>query len=283
MTCLAAYDSWPVAVETSHANGLTATVADLNSHRWSPTLTPTVVWASPPCQPFSTGGKNAGQADPRDGFPAYSRALATLRPPVTIMENVRGLSFKAHRPYLDRIVAALEVLGYAVEWRVLNAADYGVPQARQRLMLIGRMDGGAIVWPEPTVTRRTTMGEALGLGPKGSTYRDDRTYVTVNNWPHIVGTLSLQRRQNGAPPVNVLTKPAPTLTVTALATSQWQLVDTRGPVPKVTKLTTEQAAKLQAFPPGFRFAGTLREVHTQIGNAVPPPLAHAVTAANVPA
>lgn len=90
-----------------------------------------------PCQPYSAGGKHRGEYDPRDGFPAFLSLARGLLPRAVLVENVKGLTTKRHRYYLDRICDDLRELGYLVAWHVLNAADYGVPQRRERLLIVG--------------------------------------------------------------------------------------------------------------------------------------------------
>jgi DNA (cytosine-5)-methyltransferase 1 len=97
------------------------------------------------------------------------------------MENVKGLTFEKHGPYLSRILTAVRQLGYRYEWRVLNSADYGVPQTRERFFLIARLDGGPIVWPTVTHTKEpglfterwVSMADVLGWG------MDARPFGTV--------------------------------------------------------------------------------------------------------
>jgi DNA (cytosine-5)-methyltransferase 1 len=89
---------------------------------------------------------------------------------VSIIENVKGLTFEKHAAYLDRTLGAARRLGYDLEWRVLNSADYGVPQTRERFICIARRDGGPIRWPTVTHTREpglfterwVSMADALG-------------------------------------------------------------------------------------------------------------------------
>jgi site-specific DNA-cytosine methylase len=105
-----------------------------------------------PCQPFSAAGKHQGEWDQRDGFPAFLALAAALQPRALVIENVKGLTTKPHRGYLDRVVAEIEGLGYVVRWRVLNAADFGVPQRRERIFIVGLEPGSAnrFAWPAPT-------------------------------------------------------------------------------------------------------------------------------------
>lgn len=116
-----------------------------------------------PCQPFSTAGKGDGEFDPRDGFPMFLRLMERLRPRVALVENVKGLTTKTHAAYLEFVSDKMEALGYIVPWgkrtkgfgpgQVLDAADFGVPQRRHRLILVAFrdwQDAARWAWPEPT-------------------------------------------------------------------------------------------------------------------------------------
>src|SRR3990167_5218576 len=106
-----------------------------------------------PCTPFSQAGAGRGEYDPRDGFPHFIAWLRYVQPRAFLIENVKGLTTKKHRPYLDRVLADLRACGYTVDWRVHNAADYGVPQRRERILIVGFREAAAATaykWPEPT-------------------------------------------------------------------------------------------------------------------------------------
>ena len=107
----------------------------------------------PPCQPFSGAGLKLGEHDPRDGYPIVLRLLERHTPRAVLLENVKGLLAPRARPYFDRVLAALEERGYHVRWRCLQAADYGVPQRRERVFIVAFRDEADVerwVWPEPT-------------------------------------------------------------------------------------------------------------------------------------
>jgi DNA (cytosine-5)-methyltransferase 1 len=139
-----------------------------------------VVSAGAPCQPFSAGGRLRGEDDSRNMFPEVVRAVRELRPRAFIFENVRGLLFERVRPYFDYILAQLKIPSrirgtdetwrahlralqavpgelheYRVEWRLLNAADFGLAQNRPRLVVVGvRSDETKTFdWPQPTHSR----------------------------------------------------------------------------------------------------------------------------------
>lgn len=95
-----------------------------------------VVIGGPPCQPFSVGGHQKGILDSRDGFPAFISAVKQAKPDIWMFENVRGLMYR-NKAYLETIISALEELHYVVEYRLLNAVNYGVPQNRERMIVVG--------------------------------------------------------------------------------------------------------------------------------------------------
>ena len=95
-----------------------------------------IVIGGPPCQPFSRIGSQRGMEDARDGFPIFIDAIRRIRPKVFLFENVQNILGR-HKWYLDLIVQELSSLGYIVEYKVLNAVNYGVPQNRERLITVG--------------------------------------------------------------------------------------------------------------------------------------------------
>ncbi len=109
-----------------------------------------LVAGGPPCQPFSVGGKRLAADDARNGIPQFLRALADLRPHAFLMENVPGLAVSTKRPYFLAVLGRLERLGYLTTWRVLEAADYGVPQTRRRLFVVGTRGPRRFSFPGPT-------------------------------------------------------------------------------------------------------------------------------------
>ena len=104
----------------------------------------------PPCQPFSNAGDRLGEWDPRDGFPLFLRLIERYRPRAIFMENVKGLLARRHTDYVAQILASLTNLGYRTEVRVLQAADFGVPQRRERAIFVGFREDLPFVWPKPT-------------------------------------------------------------------------------------------------------------------------------------
>lgn len=134
-----------------------------------------IVVGGPPCQAYSTVGKRLID-DPRGKlFQEYFRLLSELRPRLFVFENVKGLLSIQGGKLIKQIVALFESLGYHVQYKLLNAADYGAPQIRERVILIGSQDKRPFAYPQPTHCDRTatkteksvllpyvTIGEAIG-------------------------------------------------------------------------------------------------------------------------
>ena len=108
-----------------------------------------IVYGGPPCQPFSTGGLQRGHGDARNMFPEFCRVLEEARPDAFLCENVPGLATSHRQQYLAGILNQFEALGYNVSWQVVLAADYGVPQKRRRLIIVGLREG-EFWFPKPT-------------------------------------------------------------------------------------------------------------------------------------
>ena len=99
-----------------------------------------VVYGGPPCQPFSYGGVRKAHQDDRDMIPAFLAVVDAVQPAALLIENVPGLLTKATKPYFTAVVVMLEKLGYRTTWKELHSADYGVPQKRRRLFIVGMRD-----------------------------------------------------------------------------------------------------------------------------------------------
>ena len=149
-----------------------------------------IVIGGPPCQAYSTVGKRLID-DPRGKlFQEYYRLLRELRPKVFVFENVKGLLSMCGGDLINTIISLFETLGYDVNIKLLNAADYGTPQIRERVILVGTLLGGKFKYPIPThynpengvikgLKPYVTLGEALsdltilGNGEKGFEYSSE--------------------------------------------------------------------------------------------------------------
>src|SRR5690606_11277219 len=109
-----------------------------------------IIIGGPPCQGFSHAGKK-DPSDPRNSlFKNYAQWVKTLKPKVFVMENVRGLltgTNEKGEKVIDIIIKTFQKIGYTVNIWELNAANYGVPQIRERIFIVGSIDGSLITPP----------------------------------------------------------------------------------------------------------------------------------------
>lgn len=256
------------AVATGKANGFRAIQADVRTVDFNRFGSIDVIVGGPPCQPFSQGGRNGGENDERDMIPEFQRAVATLLPQVFVLENVRGLASPRHKAYLERRVTEFEAMGYAVDWRVLDIADYGVPQSRKRLFIVGvRVDtvearGFAVRWP--VKRQRITMAKALGWDAEECRRRNllapepAQTSATehAHLWP-------LER-----PSTTVVGSFRPEVQAAPGYRSTGDGPRQNAPGSVVT--TLEERLVLQGLPADWKVEGSKTKRDLQIGNSCPP-------------
>ncbi len=229
-----------------------------------------VIIGGPPCQPFSVGGHQNGSKDDRDGFPAYLWAVERYKPRLALFENVRGMFFQ-NRSYLESIVESLELLGYKVEWKLLNALNYGVPQNRERLFVVAHQS--TFDFPESThkdcpVTAGEALGELAWMIPEGSKFLTPSmdTYVA-----------KYEKASKCIRPRDLhLNQPSRTVTCRNLNGATGDMLRVRLEDGRRRRLTVREGARLQSFPDWFTFCGTEGSQFNQVGNAVPPLLAKAI-------
>lgn len=301
-----------------------------------------------PCQPFSIGGKHRGMDDDRDMFPDFVRAVRTLAPRAFIVENVKGLLRQSFKNYFGYILLQLthptivrkssegwtehlrrlesihthgrpSSLRYNVVFRMLNAADYGVPQTRERVFIVGFREDIATEWhfPEPTHSHDALMRDQWVTGdywkrhdarrPKVSDPRLTniasmaggscaKPWKTIRDVTHDLprpnksgktsGGIHDHRLNPGARTYaghtgSPLDLPAKTLKagVHGVPGGENMVVMPNG---AVRYFTVREAARIQTFPDRWRFEGAWSEAMRQLGNAVPMELA-AVIARSVAA
>lgn len=291
---VAGFEYWRPAWETHNDNGILCSLHDLSDPDGDELIPPCdLLWASPPCQPFSAAGDGLGEHDDRDGFPWTLRIIGKLLPSVVVIENVKGLTFDKHAEYFGAVLLALGDLGYEWQWRVLNSADYGVPQTRERCFIVARRDGGRIVWPAPTHTPGdslflepwVTMAQALGWG--------------MTDMPY--GTIATARTTGGPDPTGLGGSGARAALYAERDAGCWSYGrpattiagDTRVFQPgghhepgqqseNAIRLTIAELATLQGFPADWQWTGTKTDQARQVGNAVPPIMAEVLATANRP-
>lgn len=248
-----------------------------------------VLIGGPPCQPFSSAGARRGQYDDRDMIPVFLTGLRWSKPSAFLMEEVDELTSAANRTYLRTVLDDMADLGFVVDHRVLDAADYRVPQNRRRLFIVG-FDSKAAAqrfrWPAAYV-KRVTVREAIrdlvpffGPGPT-------RHSVPVDLAMPLPGARLVDRGAGGerkkSRPKSVLyklTRPnsqANTITVSAETAGseyairiavEWDDGDF------VRRVAIPELARLQGFPDNYPWHGNPTQIRAQIGNSVCPPVAY---------
>lgn len=268
-----------------------------------------IVIGGPPCQGFSVAGK-MNPEDPRSLHVFHFLDIVkSLNPVAFVMENVKALACnKRWESTIKQILRRAEELGYTTTLNVLNAADFGVPQTRERMVLVGvRQKTQCPVIAPPIDGHRVTVREALrSLPPYGSKGNDQFCSVKVRaaKKPVLRKSPWAGMMFNGqGRPIN-LEAPAPTLPASMggnrtpiidqgslddEALTPWSvtyhehLVSGGTPVEEIPdrmrRLTIEEAAALQSFPHDMPWSGCQSARFRQIGNAVPPRLAFAVASA----
>lgn len=253
-----------------------------------------LVVGGPPCQPFSVAGRQLSSLDPRDCVPEFIRAVAQSEPEAFLMENVSGLAASRHRHYLSSVMERLSSLGYEVHTSVLDAADYGAPQFRKRLFIIGAK-GTSLLFPAAThgegrVTPHATTRDALRNTPDDIPNTARVTYakkpvLRPQPWDGMLVN-------GGGRPINP-EEPSQTIPASAggnrthILDPDGTLVEyhahlmkggepREGDVPGVRRLTVRESARLQSFPDEHVFIGPQSSRYRQVGNAVPPLLAEAI-------
>ena len=304
-----AFDSDARAVE-SYRNGVGSTVQRVRAEELTGEAVMARVGASeldvlaggPPCQGFSKQKRGAHRGDDRNRLVLeFARLVDELSPRFFLLENVAMFGQKRGRQFVSRIKQVLD--RYRLFPHFYNSADYGLAQTRQRFVIVGQRGDLMAPYhvPPPTFKIWRTVGEVLkGLPEPPPDYsvhpsfpNHQRARVTEINvrrfshvppgggWQHIPEELRLNCHKNvdtsrgGWPDVYGRLDPAgqaPTITGGFDSFSRGRYGHPFADRP----LTPREAARLQGFPDDFEFVGTRHDVRTQIGNAVPPPLAEAI-------
>ncbi len=239
-----------------------------------------VVHGGPPCQPFSTAGKQAGADDPRNMWPDFVRCVQQSRPRAFVAENVPGLLDRKFEDFVAQYINAPLEDNYRIFKFKVSAHDFGVPQARTRVIFVGfRADRDAMRWRVPEATHgderslfgvllpRNTARKSLGLTATdfdavAPTLRSGftgprKTTGVVNSVGSMKVWGSLAIWPNGVQPTRARAAAYP-------------------PENGHYRLSVSDCALMQGFPEDWRFTGAVYQALGQIGNSVCPPIGYVV-------
>ena len=278
---------------------------------------PTLVVGGPPCTPFSKSGfwlkEKRESSDPNASLlDEYVRVVRDTRPEAFILENVQGLTYATHRKQFQRLLDQLTELGYNPQWKVLLAAEYGVPQLRRRVFVVGRRDGRHFVFPEPThsgwsehsrvidamkipfVSAHDVLadllpgtpepgevvdgefGELAAEVPAGQNYlwhTDRYGGRDVFKWRSRYWTFLL-RLDPDRPSSTLQAQPGPWV-----GPFHWENVLNSAGAKRARRLRVPEMLRLMSFPDDFKLACDRTETQRQLGNAVPLELGRVVVRA----
>lgn len=228
-----------------------------------------------PCPPFSVAGKQLGEEDERNLFPAAIRLVDEMRPKAIMIENVRGFLGAVFEDYRGFIKGQLKSLGYEAHWRLLNASDYGVPQLRPRVVIVAIEDQykDAFEWPTPSPLDAPTVGETLKDLMAANGWRGANAWAKGAD--EIAPTLVGGSKKHGGPDLG------PTRAKKAWAALGVNGLSLADEAPErdfvgMPRLTVPMTARIQGFDDAWTFHGRKTAAYRQVGNAFPPPVARAV-------
>lgn len=228
-----------------------------------------------PCPPFSIAGKKLGNEDERDLFPEAIRLVREIHPRAVMLENVKGFLDPAFLDYRTFILNQIAALGYKVQIKLLNASDYGVPQLRPRVVIVGISDDEKreFYYPGAHPEEARTVGETLLDLMKENGWKKADCWAENANTiaPTIVGG----SKKHGGPDLG----PVRAKKAWAALGVDGSGVANEAPGPDfegMPKLTPRMIARIQGFPDTWEFGKKKTIACRMIGNAFPPPVAAAV-------
>jgi DNA (cytosine-5)-methyltransferase 1 len=269
-----------------------------------------ILFGGPPCQPFSkssywVSGDTKRLDDPRaDTLTAYLRVLRDLRPRTFLLENVYGLAYKGKDEGLKHILDGIDQVNreagtnYSVDWKMLNAAHFGVPQLRERVFLVGSRDGTRFQFPDAThsagehqddmfVGKQPYMTAWDAIGDL-TAFPNEASLTVGGRWGDLLPTIPEGKnylwhtsRSGGLPLFGWRTRYWSFLLKLAKDQPSWTIQAQPGSAIgpfhwSSRKLTSREMCRIQTFPDDLTFSCGRTEVQRMLGNAVPSLLAEVI-------
>lgn len=210
-----------------------------------------------PCQDISVNGKGIGISGSRSGlYRAMVEAVRRLKPRIFVAENVKGLLMRNNKASLEKVISDFTSLGYKVDYRLYNAADFGVPQTRDRVFIVGTQRGIKFRPPSKILskTQYITAKQAIA----------DLERVPENKLINHIWSKANRSPEQGNRCLKA-DRPGYTIRAECHGNIQFHYNQPR-------RISMREAARIQSFPDDFVFQSKLRETERQVGNAVPPVL-----------
>jgi DNA (cytosine-5)-methyltransferase 1 len=273
-------DIWDVACEANRGNLVSPNVIEGDIREFSNFPKAELLVGCYPCQGYSQGGIRDPLKPVNFLYQEFDRVLRIVRPHAFVVENVNGMAYGDNRILLRNQLCRYRLAGYRVVWKVLDAKQYGVPQTRRRIFLVGirsdirkRYEFPAPQYGPGTRRRFRTQQDVIAdmpSWPEGEFCEEklhwyylsrNRRHPWTQPSPCIVGHWRHVPLHPSSPPLK------------RINTDKWRF-KRRG---RARRLSFRECAALQGFPKSFKWAaGTVRDRFQMIGNAVPPPLFQAV-------
>lgn len=269
---------------------------------------PILLVGGPPCTPFSKSGfwieeKRKSQDPNASLLDDYVRIVKDARPEAFVLENVQGLTYKTHKKQFDKLLSGLGGLGYNPQWKTLLAADYGVPQMRRRVFVVGRRDGSRYKFPTPTHAgpgeRRNNPNRSRNLHVSAR-----EAFAGLPSWrqgesPSLVegryadlaaavpagcnylwhterhgGENAFRWRSRYWSFLLRLSPDRPSWTLQAQPGSwvgpfHWENLRNEDGALRARRLSVNEMLRLMTFPDNFLTVGSRTDIQRQVGNAVP--------------
>ena len=243
-----------------------------------------ILLAGFPCQPFSISGKKLGFEDTRGNlFFEIIRIIKEKQPEIIVLENVKHFKNHDKGRTLKIVLKSLEDLGYTTSWKVLNAKDFGVPQNRERTIIIGNRNGLKFNFNKLVKNQKLSIESILDIENSNFEYLEENEYTLIENYKKqesgliFVGYRNKKIRQKGTKantehlsrvhkqPNRIYSSKGTHPTLASQETAGRYFIYHNG---RVRKITINECFKLMGFPETFKLVGTKGNLYNRIGNSI---------------